>query len=127
MRTIICWLLLAGLFPLIAAEPARRLAAPDEEAEKAATALISDLYKANYAVAKSPEQKIALAKKLLADAAGTADNMPAKYVLYRISRDIATQQGEVSLAFESIDQMAGVFDVDALDMKSEAVIAAGKV
>jgi hypothetical protein len=126
MRTLFCWLGLTVFSVSVGAEPAKRLAPPDEAAEKVATNLVSDLYKADYAAAKTPEQKVALSKKLLADAAGTADDKSAQYVLYRISRDIAAQQGELSLAFEAIDHMARICEVDSLQLKSEAVTIVGK-
>src|SRR5262245_30713270 len=126
MHAILHSQVLCAVFAVLAAAPPARLPVPGEAEQKESADLIADLYKKDYAAAKTPEQVVALAKKLVAEGVGTKDDPAAKYVLLRTSRDLAAQHGELPLAFEAIDQLAATFEVDPLAQKSEAAVTAGK-
>src|SRR5262245_24774441 len=107
----------------LASEPKRPI--PDQAAQKSALAIVTDVYKPDYAKAKTPAQKIELAKKLLTDGAATKEPV-SRFVLFRVARDIAAQQGDLATAFDAIARIDAEFATDELQMKVEAGNAAAK-
>ena len=67
---------------------------------------------------KTETEKQALAGKLLGKANGSNDDPASQFVLFRLARDIAAQASDGQTAFQAIDAMAQVFQVDATDMKT---------
>ena len=49
-----------------------------------------------------------------------------RFVLFRIARDIASQQGDLVTALDAIDRIAGEFDTDKLQMQVDAAATAIK-
>jgi hypothetical protein len=90
---------------------------PAEAVQAEATKLVKEVYGDEWAAAKSSTEKQALAKKLLGKADETTDDPVARFVLLRLARDIATQAGDGQTAFQAIDAMAKMFQVDPLEMK----------
>jgi hypothetical protein len=117
-RSIVIIVLLAAT--ALAEEPDAKTVAPDDAAQKAALALIADVYRLDYEKAKTAAQKIELAKKLLQEGEATKDDLVGRFVLFRVARDIAAQQGNLETAFQAVGRMAIEYDVDALAMKVEA-------
>lgn len=111
---------------LVAAEPTSKAPIPDEESQKAAATRIAEVYKPDYAKAKSAMQKVELAQKLFKEAQATKDDLASRYTLLRIARDIAAQQGDLVTAIEAIDLLASGYEVEQLSMKLEAASAAVK-
>jgi hypothetical protein len=103
-----------------------RLPIPDEAAQKASLELITEGYKSDYDQAKTPQQKITLAKKLLQDGIATKNDPAGRYVLLRVARDIAAQGGDVDTAFEAIAEIYKGYKIDTLKMKSVSVADAAK-
>src|SRR5207244_1724388 len=93
---------------------------PDAAAQAEASKLIAELFKPDYEKAKTPEQKVALAKKMLQEGVATKGDAAGRYALVRTARDIAAQQGEVVMALEAVAQLATWHEIDALQMKFEA-------
>ncbi|HVR86252.1 MAG TPA: hypothetical protein VMU54_18160, partial [Planctomycetota bacterium] len=93
---------------------------PDAAAQKEQEALIKSVFKAEYAKTTSPDRK-ALATKLLQQAAQTQDNVAARFVLYRESRDLAAEGADISTSFAAIDAMAGEFKIAPIPMKVAAL------
>jgi hypothetical protein len=104
----------------------RKLAIPDDAAQKPAQAVIADVYKPDYKRAKTPVQKIELAKKLLGEGIATKDDSASRFVLFRIARDIASQQGDLVTAFDAIDRINAEYNADTLKMKVDAATTATK-
>jgi len=103
-----------------------RAAIPSDAAQEAAMKLAHDLYKDEFAKAKTAEDKLALAKKLLSLAIGSKDPDAGTYVLLRLARDISVQASSGETAFEAIDALAERYQVDALEMKFDALTAFAK-
>lgn len=99
---------------------------PDEAAQSAALATIGEVYAPEYEKAKAPVQKIELAKTLLKVGQATRDDPASRYVLFRVARDLAAEQGDLSLALDAIDQLDDHFDIDKLQMQVDAATAAAK-
>lgn len=96
-------------------------AAKQREAEKA----IRDLFKADYAK-KTAADREALIRTLLEQGQKSQDDPAAQFVFYREAQDLASQAGNIELAFTAIDTAAGVFDVDAVALKNLALAGAAK-
>ena len=103
--------------PAIAQEAAKKSPVPAATAQAEATKLIKEVYGDEWAAAKTPAQKSALAKKLLEKAGELNDDPAGQFVLLRLARDIATQANDGQTAFSAIDSMAETFQVNALEMK----------
>ena len=121
MRTLVACLLVACSSSVWAQDAAGRRAVPDSAARQAVLRTIAGVYRSDYEQAKTSQQKQALAKKLLKVGIGTTDDPTGQYVLFRIAKDIAIAQGDWPTAFECIDRLAAVFEVDPFQMKYEAI------
>ena len=106
--------------------PESKLPVPDDDAQKKATAIVKDVFKADYDKAKSQSQKLELAKKLLQEGEQTQDDPTGRFVLLRIARDLAAQAGDVSVTMQAIDQIAASYEVDSLEMKTDEVAKLAK-
>jgi hypothetical protein len=105
---------LALLFVLLVLSCARAQAPVPPEADvKAATKLVSDVYKKDYEAAKSPSQKQTLALKLLEDADKTLDDKTSAYAMYQVAQKIAVGLGDVETALRVGERIAARYDVDA--------------
>ena len=99
---------------------------PDDAAQAEATKLIKEVYGDEWAAAKTAAQKQSLAEKLLQKAKETDNNQAGRFVLFRLSRDIATQALDGDLAFEAIDAMASEYDISGSEMKARVLEQAAK-
>jgi len=111
--------------PKAPVDVAKRLPAPDVAKQRDAEKLIKDLFKEKYA-RKTPADRKALSRALLDQAVKSPDDPPALWVLCKEAQDVSTQNCDPAAALEAIELAAGVFDVDALSMKSAALTAAVK-
>lgn len=88
---------------------------PKDGAQSAALLRIRRIYHDDY-LKKQPADRLALGKRLLADAAATLDDAPARFVLYREARDLGLAAGDAEFALGAVDAMADAFvGVDAQD------------
>lgn len=110
----------------IAQEPKSRAAIPDEAAQQTALAVVAEVYKNDYEKAKTPLQKVELAKKLLQEGTATKDDPVGRFVLLRVARDIAAQQGDLATAFTAIDRISGEYEVDQMQMRLGSATMAAK-
>lgn len=120
------------LFSLAAASvsaadgPPSRLPVPNEAAQQEARRLVTDLFKADYDRAKTSAQKIAHARNLLAEGTASRNDPAGKYALLLVASEIATQQGDLGLAMQVVDELALTFQVDGVELKlAAAEIALG--
>lgn len=126
MRNCCVCLLLAVALPCLAGEATSKKAVPDAASQQAVLQTITSIYKPDYENAKTQQQKQELAKKLLSVSIATTDDATGQFVLLRVARDIAAQQGDLSTAFDCISHMSEAFDVDPLPMKLSAIQTAAK-
>jgi hypothetical protein len=112
--------------PKVSVDVSKRAAVPDPAKQREAEKQIKALFKDQYSK-KSPEDRKALARMLLDQAAKSGDDPNAEWVLLREAQDAATQACDVKLLTEAIDISAQMFDVDYLSMKYTGLTAIGKV
>jgi hypothetical protein len=100
---------------------------PDEAAQKVASELIAEVYKSDLDAAKTVEQKVELASKILRDGIATTDDPTARYVMLRIARDIAVEQGDLVTALDAIEWIVQGFEADKFELQLDAATAVAKV
>jgi len=101
-----------------------RLPVPSDATIKTTTKLVQDIYESDIQKAKTPKQKKALAKKLMADGIDTKDNPTGRFVLFQMARDLAAESGDIETAIEVIDHMGNSFDTNALEEQFKVVTKA---
>ncbi len=77
------------------------------------------MFKTEIERAKTSADKVALAKRLLAQALDQTSDTAGQYVLMLGAKDLAATARDAETAFQVIDQMAGVFDVGRFAMKTD--------
>jgi formylglycine-generating enzyme required for sulfatase activity len=97
------------------------LPVPADEVREAAAKPAQDVYRNEYATAKSPVAKRALARRILDDAVKVHDDAVKRYVLCCLARDVAIAGQDERLAIESVDELRRAFAVDAWAMKLDTV------
>jgi hypothetical protein len=112
-------------FLLLVAQDEKKVPVPDASAQKAAEKLIKEVFKDEYAK-KSSEDKTALAKKLLEQAAQTKDDAASHFVMLREARDLATAAGDVVTAIKAIDETEIRYETDAQTLKLAVYSTASK-
>ena len=96
---------------VVAAPPDERAAVPSADEIAKAEAVVRNLLKAEYAKTKTAD-RLALAAKLMEEAAGTKDNA-ARFVMLRDARNIAAGAGNGTLAFTAAGEIATDFQISA--------------
>jgi len=96
---------------------------PSERAQKAALAIIRNVYKQDYKTADNAS----LAKKLLRKGKETRNDPVARFVLFREARDLAMAVGDGPVVFQAIDAMAAEYKISAPEMKEAMLETASKV
>jgi hypothetical protein len=97
------------------------LPVPDAEAQRKAEVAVRQIYKDEFAQ-RSPEERRALAEKLLAAGDGTADDAAAKYVLLRQAAEVAAGAGDFTTVAKAAEQVSAAFAVDAATVEAEALL-----
>lgn len=110
----------------LAQAPIAKLPVPDSVSKKKASVEIKEIYGGEFSKASTTSKKIALAKRLLQEGVATKNNPVSRYVLFRISKVIATGAGDANTAFLAIEQMSKYYKVDSFQLKSDALQAAAK-
>jgi len=92
--------------------------AAQTEAEK----LVKEVYKEDYAK-RGPEERRALAEKLLGEGRNTKSDANTQYVLFREARDMAVQVSATATAMEAIKELNDAFAINAVEMKLKVLNA----
>ena len=103
-----------------------RLAVPKSEALRAAEKQIHEIFQTEFAAAKKPPEKSALAGKLWEHAENTEEDATARYALLEAARLLAVEADENKLAFNIINTLATQFEISELELKTAALIANAK-
>ncbi len=93
---------------------------PPEDARKEADLTIKDLFRDEFKN-RSPEVQNALAAKLLKQGTETKDDLAVSYQLLFIAQSLASQQGNVKLAFDGIAELQRLFAVNSVDLQMKAL------
>lgn len=96
-----------------------RAQVPSDKDQAKAQQLLREVYGKEYEEAETPDQKTALARKMLDQAANTKDAPASHFVLLQAGKGMAVAAGDVETAFEAVGRIAATYDVDALEMKAE--------
>ena len=93
---------------------------PGDVAQQQALELVRDVFKADFDKARTKEQKVNVAEKMI----GTIpdDDAAAAYVVLRVARDIASSAGSIQVATQAISELEKRFDIDGLTMKLQVAI-----
>ena len=107
--------------------PARpgRLPVPEEAKQREAEKAIRELFKSEYGKKTAADRK-ALARSLLDQAEKSGDDAAVRFVLLREAREVAIQASELELAFQAVDSVVKLFDVESSPLKSAVLAAAAK-
>jgi len=112
---------------LLALSPAMGIAAPGARQQvppaaqlTRAEATIRKLFRDEYE-RRTPVDRQALARKLLAEGQATPNDAAARYVCYREAMSLATQGGDLPTAFMAANTMAKDFAVDPRDVQKMKV------
>ncbi len=97
-----------------------RVPEPTKQAQVEAEKLVKDVYKDDYAK-RGPDERRALAEKLLSEGRNTKSDTNTEYVLLREARDMAIQVADIETAIDAIKELNAAFVVDAVDMKLKAL------
>ena len=101
-------------------------AIPDATVLKEAQGLINEVYKDDIAKAKKPEEKVALARKLLQAASEAKMDLNGKYVLLVAAKDMAVRAGDVDTAWSAMVETVNAYEVDATKSKLDLVSTMAK-
>ena len=115
-------LLVIDLHAWFGSPPSGKNPLPAASAQAAATKLAKEVYGDEFTAAKTSAQKGQLARKLLAKAGETENDLPGHYVLLLLSCDIAIQAGDVETAFLAVEQIGRFFDVNASEFKRDILV-----
>ena len=107
-------------------DESRKFPVPDNAAQDKAKKVVDDLFKEELGKAKTSAARQSLAKKLLQQGIDTPNDAGGRFVLFDTARELAVGANDAAVAFDVIDKMAEYFDVDAFDMKEEALTALAK-
>jgi hypothetical protein len=92
-----------------------RLSPPGKDAQDAAEKIVLELFRGDFDQASrgAADAKLAVAKKLMKQAAEVNDDAAARFVMYRRARDFAAAAGDVVTAMTAVDKLADQFAIDA--------------
>src|SRR5688572_13933392 len=110
---MILWSAAASLL----AQPAKRLAVPDDAQLAAASKLVAEVYRPEFEAAKTAQAKQSLATKMLKDAEQTQDDPAAKFALLKTARRIASGIGNVDVALSAVDATNKAFELNDRDLR----------
>lgn len=97
----------------------RRLPVPSAGELRMGENLVREVLASEFAAAKTPPQKSALAGKLLALALDTEDDPLARFALCTLARDLALEAVDLSRAWEAVQLLGRHYAVDESKLKAE--------
>lgn len=121
--------LLLGAPPTAAGDPPATTTAPallplpDAASQAENLAVLKRVFKDEYAK-HTPPQRQTLARTLLTQAAQDKVQPPMQYVMLQQAAELSANAGDAEIACKAIDVSAGVFSIDALQLKVHALAQA---
>lgn len=91
----------------------KRQPIPEGPKLKVARDLLSELFKEDYGNAKTKNERVSLARRMLDRLPDLGTDYAGQYAILDISRQIAIQAAYVDVAIDTTDQLAARFEVDA--------------
>ena len=99
----------------------KRLPVPNDEARQAAERQVRDVFRKEFAAAKTSEQKLALAKRLSGQAVDSSESPAVRFGLLWLARGLAADAAGVSETMEAVDRIGQYYEVDVPAMKAGAL------
>jgi len=106
---------------LVAAASPRRLPVPDPQQQQRVERELRSNLRSEFARAKRPQQKLALADKLFKQALESDDDPLTQYVLLRMACDLGSSVGELGRTLQAVDEIASRYDVSPLELKADVL------
>jgi formylglycine-generating enzyme required for sulfatase activity len=103
-----------------------RLPIPDNSAQQQAAKTVAETYQQALQKARTNEDRSALAQRLLEQATKLGDDPAGRFVLLRGACTMAAEASDADTAVKAIDQLNESYQVDAPQMRLEALSAASK-
>ena len=103
-----------------------RLPIPNAEARSAADKQVRDIFQTEFAAAKRPAEKSALAEMLVRRAQNDGDDAVAQYALFAAARALAVEADEFQIAFSVTEKLVARFELDKYELKAAALTAGSK-
>ena len=100
--------------PSVSPSPAasvKKIPVPDSAQQKAAEKIIREIFQAEFADA-APGSKLALAGKLQAQAAQTADDPAGRYMLLILAANLSAESGDLDAMYAVLDTLAATYEGD---------------
>ncbi|MBI5758903.1 MAG: WD40 repeat domain-containing protein [Planctomycetales bacterium] len=107
--------------PSAAERVSKRLPPPGADEFKQAQQQVRDIFKDDFALAKKPEQKGALATKLFKQADTTRDDPAGRYALLMEARELAMTALNGDGALELADRLAELYEIDPIPLKLDSL------
>jgi hypothetical protein len=98
-----------------------KAAVPAEAEQEKARKLVLEVYQKQYDRAATPEDQIALARKLLDKVQQEEIDPPGRFILLVMARELAERARHWGTAVEAIDELNAGFRIDAAEMKTEVL------
>jgi len=99
---------------------------PDEAAEQAAKKTAGEIYGGRFALAKTAADKSALAAEMIGAALKIQNGSADQFVVLKVARDIAVGAGDATTALSAVKELVQRFDVPALTLPAETLLAAAE-
>jgi formylglycine-generating enzyme required for sulfatase activity/outer membrane biosynthesis protein TonB len=99
-------------------QPLSHLPLPEGAALDQATKAATALFQTDIERAKTPADKLALAKRLLAQSLDQSGDAAGRYALLRMAGELAVGARDAETAFQCVDQIDAAFQVDRFAMKT---------
>lgn len=95
---------------------------PSDAAQQQALDTVKEIYGEEYKRATTPDQRAALALKLLEKASECRNDPASHFVLLRLARDVAIQGGDANTVFRVIEEIVAAYEVDAYRMRVDSLL-----
>jgi hypothetical protein len=104
-----------------------RLDIPDNDAQRKARLELQKKLSAELAAAKSPDAKRKVAKELIRKATALETPDVRTYVMLQQSVDLADSAADLDLAWQAIDELSRLFDVDPVTLRQKSLTEVSKL
>lgn len=99
---------------------------PDAAGQRAALKTVDDVYADEFKKAKGPDQRSALARKLLAAGIDTQNDPAEKYILLKKSVELAVQAGDFATARTASRALGAAYEIDSIKATADLLASMAK-
>ncbi|MDB5392023.1 MAG: hypothetical protein JWM11_7669, partial [Planctomycetaceae bacterium] len=110
--------------PVAPVEATAKPAVPDKAAQTEAKKTVKEKFKSEYAQAKKPAGKIALATALIEKAGEIEEATVVRYVMLSDALELAAEAADAALAQQAMDELEKLFNVRPFELKERVLSAA---